>query len=96
MHRHPSVAAGKGAILLSGDMRMTDALTIWNALKAAVPTQPGKHLDIDLRDVQSMDGGVMSLLVNLRSELAAKGVTADIVGGTKKLDELVRLYGGLP
>jgi ABC-type transporter Mla MlaB component len=75
-------------------MRMTDALTIWNALKAAVPTKPGQQLDIDLRDVQTMDGGVMSLLVNLRSELAAKGVTANIVGGTKKLDELIRLYGG--
>jgi phospholipid/cholesterol/gamma-HCH transport system permease protein len=75
-------------------MRMTDALTIWNALKAAVPETPSKQLDIDLSDVQSMDGGVMSLLVNLRSELAAKGVTANIVGGTKQLDELVRLYGG--
>jgi phospholipid/cholesterol/gamma-HCH transport system permease protein len=80
--------------LLSGDMRMTDALVIWNALKAAVPETPSKQLDIDLSDVQSMDGGVMSLLVNLRSELAAKGVTANIVGRTKKLDELVKLYGG--
>lgn len=75
-------------------MRMTDALTIWKALKSAVPAQQGKKLDIDISDVASMDGGVMSLLVNLRSELATRGIAAEIVGGSDRLDELVRLYGG--
>ena len=88
------MAAGKGGILLSGDMRMSDALTIWNALKAAVPADPGRKLNIDISDVASMDGGVMSLLVNLRSELATRGVTAEIVGGSERLGELIRLYGG--
>ena len=38
----------------------------------------------------------MSLLVNLRSELAAKGVTANIVGGTKQLDELIVCTAATP
>ena len=92
---HPSVAASGNAIQLSGEMRMTDALTIWLALKAAVPkSPPGKRFDIDISDVQSMDGGVMSLLVNLRSELAEKHIQSEIIGGTEKLTELIRLYGG--
>src|SRR5260221_14130252 len=51
-------------------------------------------LAFDLSEVRAADGGVMALLVDLRSELASKGVQAELVGASGNVRTIVDLYSG--
>ncbi len=80
-------------IRLRGDLALDDADPIWRDLGALV--LKGQHrLDFDLTDAGTVDGGIMSLLVQLRAELIARGVASEIIGANERVDELVRLYRG--
>jgi phospholipid/cholesterol/gamma-HCH transport system permease protein len=80
-------------IRLTGDLRMHDASAIWKTVRAETEGASGS-LVFDLSRVSAADGGVMALLVELRTELAAKGVTAELVGANKNVEKIVELYSG--
>ena len=80
-------------IRLTGDLRMYDASAIWKGVRAQTEGASGS-LVFDLSQVNTADGGVMALLVELRTELAGKGVSAELVGANKRVEKIVELYSG--
>jgi phospholipid/cholesterol/gamma-HCH transport system permease protein len=84
------------ALRLSGDLRMRDAGQLWKAVRGATRRARSGPLAIDLAGVEHADGGAAALLVELRAELADRGVDATIVGANERVAALVELYGGDP
>jgi phospholipid/cholesterol/gamma-HCH transport system permease protein len=81
------------SVRLFGDLRMHDAAAIWQDIRKATHDEAGTVV-FDLSNVQTADGGVVALLVELRAELAARGVTAEIVGANERVETIVNLYSG--
>jgi phospholipid/cholesterol/gamma-HCH transport system permease protein len=88
-----AIEADGSTIRLSGDLRMHDASSIWRDVHTKIAGASGA-LTFDLSKVNAADGGVMALLVELRTELAAKGVKAELVGANKNVETIVDLYSG--
>lgn len=96
----PSARAGayqlrrKGdTIHLSGDLRMQDAAAIWRDIRGETAKDSGTVV-FDLSEVHAADGSVMALLVELRSELGARGVKAELAGANARVETIVNLYSG--
>jgi phospholipid/cholesterol/gamma-HCH transport system permease protein len=87
------IQSGGGSIHLSGELRMHDAVAIWRDLRKQTD-HPSDPIVFDLSDVQAADGGVVSLLVELRTELAARGVRAELTGANESVETIVNLYSG--
>jgi phospholipid/cholesterol/gamma-HCH transport system permease protein len=89
-----SVEPKDEVIHLKGRLRMQDAPAIWTEVREATERAPkGKRaLTIDLSEATAIDGGVMSLLVALRTDLYARGVKAEIEGTPTQFEGLVDLY----
>jgi phospholipid/cholesterol/gamma-HCH transport system permease protein len=83
-------------VKLVGDLCMPDATSIWKRLRRLATVRPpsGAEVDIDLTDARTVDGAIMSLLVELRAALAARNVRAEIVGASERVRPIVHLYGG--
>ena len=79
-------------IRLTGNLRMPDAPALWREVRAVTDKAKKGALTIDLSGAQAIDGGVMSLLVALRTDLYARGVKAEIEGTPEKFEPLVDLY----
>lgn len=83
----------KGTTLrLAGKLRMADAPAIWREVRAATGRARKGPLAIDLSDATEIDGGVMSLLVALRTDLHTRGVKAEIEAVPERFEPLVDLY----
>jgi phospholipid/cholesterol/gamma-HCH transport system permease protein len=52
----------------------------------------GRKIDLDFSGVESIDGGVAAVLVELRREAEARGIKIVIHGATGRVLELIRLY----
>ena len=88
-----TIAKDGSTIRLVGDLRMHDASAIWRDLRKKSEGVTGP-LTFDLAGVHAADGGVMALLVELRTELAGKGVKAELIGANKSVETIVDLYSG--
>jgi phospholipid/cholesterol/gamma-HCH transport system permease protein len=88
-----TIARDGSTIHLAGDLRMHDASAIWRDVRKETDGASGA-VTFDLSKVHAADGGVMALLVELRAELQAKGVQAELVGATKSVETIVDLYSG--
>lgn len=88
-----AVKRERGEIRLSGDLRLAHAAELWHQLDAASRgvTDP---IAFDLSGVGVIDGAVVALLVELRAELEARGVRAELTGAVGGTARLVELYGG--
>jgi phospholipid/cholesterol/gamma-HCH transport system permease protein len=91
--RDYQIARVGGAILLTGDLRIADAAAIWAEMEAATDSAHGS-VKLDLTNVENIDGSVMALLVELRTMLATRGVNAELVGASDRLEPLIDLYSG--
>ncbi len=81
-----------GKLVLAGELRMADATAVWRRLRdLSAPRAP--RLDIDLGQAEVVDGAVMSLLVELRAELAGRGVACDVVSVPPHLEPIAHLFG---
>ncbi len=85
-----------GKLRVAGALRMTDAGEIWKELRRSTKQISTGRLAIDLSQAETIDGGVMALLVALRSELAARGVNAQIEKSPEHLRQLLDLYESAP
>jgi len=74
-------------------LRIYDAADIWRVIRKEVDRESGPIV-FDLSNVHAADGGVMALLVELRSELATRGVNAELTGAAKQIETIVNLYAG--
>jgi phospholipid/cholesterol/gamma-HCH transport system permease protein len=82
----------RGEIRLSGDLRLLHAAEVWRRLVAATRDVTGGNIEFDLSAVEAIDGATMALLVELRAELAAQGVRAQLTGTAARFAPLVELY----
>lgn len=80
-------------IRLAGDLRMHDAAALWKDLHEETSDAAG-IVQLDLRGVHAADGGVVALLVELRTELALRGVKAELVAANEHVETVVNLYSG--
>lgn len=80
-------------IRLVGDLRLQDAAAVWRDVHKLTDGESGTIV-FDLSSVQAADGGVMALLVELRAELAARGLKAELVGANERVETVVNLYAG--
>lgn len=80
---------------LRGTFGLVDAAELWRTLlEHAERALPEKPLQLDVSGVDSIDGGVMALLVQLRADLRRRGVRAEFVGASDNVQELIHLYHG--
>ena len=80
---------------LEGRLTLATAAATWAALhERAKGLSTGERIALDLSAVESIDGGTMALLVQLRADLAARGVGAELTGAKEGVQELVHLYAG--
>ena len=97
-HSRVEPLAAQGAVrslALGGELLFAESRQIWDEVRERVaPLESGEHFEIDMRGVESVDGGTMALLVYLRGELAARGIEATFAGATENVDALIRLYKG--
>ena len=76
-----------------GDLRMHDAAVIWRKMRESTSKVSGSIV-LDLAGVRAADGGVIALLVALRSELEARGVKLELCGASARVETIVKLYAG--
>jgi phospholipid/cholesterol/gamma-HCH transport system permease protein len=81
-------------LLLRGDLRLSSAHALWERLHRLTKSDADRTLEIDLAGVRAVDGAIMSLLVDLRSELAERNVDCRFVEVPPHLAPVVHLYGG--
>jgi phospholipid/cholesterol/gamma-HCH transport system permease protein len=80
---------------LVGDLGLPCSKTLWSELhRLTRSVQRGKTLEIDLGEVRTVDGAIMSLLVDMRSELAERNVDCRFVDVPAHLAPIVHLFGG--
>ena len=87
------IARDGQTIRIGGDLRMHDAAAIWRGVHAETKGASGP-LVLDLSGVRAADGSVVALLVDLRNELASRGVKAELVGANESVETIVNLYAG--
>jgi phospholipid/cholesterol/gamma-HCH transport system permease protein len=80
------------ALHVGGELRIGDAAPFWRALTVAVKDERSGKLDIDLSGAKFVDGAIMSLFVELRAELARRGVSSEIIGARPQVEPVVKLY----
>ena len=80
---------------LSGRLSFGDAPALWAQLRErADAVQRGDKLDLDMSNVEAIDGGAMALLAHVRAELQQRGVSSEFVGASPPIQELIHLYHG--
>jgi phospholipid/cholesterol/gamma-HCH transport system permease protein len=89
-----SAEIGQGQLHLGGRLVLAEAPALWRTLRGLASRARRGALDLDLSRVETLDGAALSLLLALRSELAVRGVTCELVGAPERLRSLVQLYGG--
>ncbi len=85
---------GPSGVRIGGKLELADAGALWRVLRTAVRRAKPPALVIDLEGVESADAGALALLVEVRNELAARGLRADLRGVSETLAPLVALYEG--
>lgn len=86
------VVQERGAVRLSGDLRLVDGARLWRALAEAAGKASPPSLVIDLAGVEHADPGALALLVEIKSELAARGLGTELEGVSERLAPLLALY----
>ncbi len=89
-------ADGTLRILLGGSIAIDDAAALWKRISETLAGDLSdvRAAELDLSGVSSIDGACMALLTQLRSELRARGIRCEFVGGSGEVRRIVDLYGG--
>jgi phospholipid/cholesterol/gamma-HCH transport system permease protein len=92
-------ASEEGGVLrvhLAGTIAIDDAAALWKRIVETLAEQVDgvRAVELDLAAVIKIDGACMALLTELRSELLARRVTCEFVGGSGEVRRIVELYGG--
>jgi phospholipid/cholesterol/gamma-HCH transport system permease protein len=93
---HAAEAGGVLRIQLGGSLAIEDAAALWKRISEtlAEPLDDVRATELDVSAVSKIDGACMALLTQLRSELRARGVGCEFVGGSGDVRRIVDLYGG--
>jgi phospholipid/cholesterol/gamma-HCH transport system permease protein len=90
------IERGSGSDLrIAGKLTLANARDLWEEVSRQVAgLAEGESLNFDMRQVASVDGGALALLVHLRSHLLLRGVDCEFVHSNDRVHELVHLYRG--
>ena len=92
---HEALSATQHRIRFSGILTLREAGDIWAYVRETLAhLKRGARVELDLADVEAIDGGTMALLLRHRSDLAAAGVRAVFVNARPNVQALVHLYAG--
>ncbi len=87
-------SGGALAVRLEGRFAFVDGTAIWNEIRAGLEPKPEGAVSFDLSKVESIDGGAMALVVQLKWELQTAGVDCSFVGGNENVRKILDLYEG--
>jgi len=78
---------------LHGQVTLDEAPALWRRVGDLIERGVGRRrVEIELDDVEVLDGACMALLVHLVNELKQRGVTCEIKGGSEQVRRVVALY----
>ncbi len=89
------LASDRAALRFAGALRFRECFAAWDEVRGMLVPMP-PHLDLDVSDVDGLDGGATALLLELRAEAVAAGSEATIVGATGRVESMIELYGAHP
>lgn len=82
-------------IVFRGRLTFHDANELWHELRALLRRLKRRmRVDLDLTQVDFVDGGAMALLAHFRCQVYRRGGRAEFIGATEAVQEIVRLYRG--
>jgi phospholipid/cholesterol/gamma-HCH transport system permease protein len=95
-HSHPPSyrSPRRTVVHVRGDLRTARAGEVWSELVAATSPADLAAVDLDVSEARTMDGSIAALLVELRADLIARGVRAEITGASERVRPLLELYEG--
>lgn len=79
----------------AGKLSFRDLYASWSQVRGLLRAHP-PSVRFDLSQVEALDGGATALLLELKSEVLAKGGEADIVGAQGRVRAMLDLYGHHP
>jgi phospholipid/cholesterol/gamma-HCH transport system permease protein len=79
----------------AGRLSFRDLYASWAQVRGLLKAHPAS-VRFDLSKVEALDGGATALLLELKSEVLAKGAEADIVGAQGRVHAMLELYGHHP
>ncbi|MEO7328860.1 MAG: MlaE family lipid ABC transporter permease subunit [Minicystis sp.] len=85
---------GALSLQLEGRFAFADGSTIWNEINACLTPRPSRVVRFDLSGVESIDGGAMALVVQLKWELQREKLDCTFVGGAANVRKILDLYEG--
>ena len=84
-----------GTLYIEGTLTLAEAPQLWRELRhCADPLTEGGSLHFDLSRLDSVDGGCMALLVQLRADLHRRGAASEFRGAQPHVQTLIHLYSG--
>ncbi len=93
---HATDATGVVVVRLEGKLAFIDGAALWKEIRACLkPTTPAE-LRFDLSQVDSIDGGIMALVIQAKWEILAAGGKCEIIGATGVVQKILALYQGEP
>jgi phospholipid/cholesterol/gamma-HCH transport system permease protein len=82
-------------IELGGRITIDDAAALWKRISETLAHVEGvQQIDVDLSQIQLIDGACMALLVQFRTDLRDRKVRCEFAGGSQEVRRIVELYGG--
>src|SRR5262249_33323207 len=79
----------------AGRLSFRDLYGSWAQVRGLLSAHP-PSVRFDLSRVEALDGGATALLLELKSEVLARGAAADIVGAQGRVRAMLDLYGHHP
>ncbi len=88
---------GSGVFTLrfSGTLVLAGAASLWQEVQqAASQLTAGQTLNFDMSGVETVDGGTIALLVQVRADLHRMGAVSEFVAAPPSVQEIIHLYRG--
>jgi phospholipid/cholesterol/gamma-HCH transport system permease protein len=93
---HATDAQGVVVVQLKGKLAFINGAAFWKEIRVCLHLAKPAQVRFDLSQVESMDGGMMALIVQTKWEIAASSGTCEIVGATGAVQKILALYQGEP
>ena len=82
-------------LVFRGRLVFADATPLWDVLRELLRLiKKRERIDLDMQQVEFLDGGAMALLAHFRSEIYRRGGRAEFVQANEAAQEIIQLYRG--
>lgn len=83
-------------IRLGGTIAIDDAAALWKRISETLADALDgiRIVELGMSTVVTIDGACMALLTQFRSDLLARGIACEFIGGSGEVRRIVDLYGG--